>query len=103
MTERRTAVDFAHVIRDLVDKQYPAADRLVLVMDNLNTHSAASLYTAFPPEEAHRLAAKLEIHHTLKHGSWLNMAEAMFSVVWANSQKASTPRMMPKRSRSLPM
>jgi hypothetical protein len=81
VTERRTAVDFAHVIRELVDVQYPDAERLVLVMDNLNTHTAASLYAAFPPAEAHRLAAKLEIHHTPKHGSWLNMAEIELSVL----------------------
>ncbi len=81
VTERRTAVDFAHMIRDLVDVQYPDAERLVLVMDNLNTHSAASLYAAFPPAEAHRLAAKLELHQTPKHGSWLNMAEIELSVL----------------------
>jgi hypothetical protein len=81
VTDQRTAIDFAHVIRDLVDVRYPEAERIVLVMDNLNTHTIASLYQAFPPAEARRLAAKLEIHHTPPHGSWLNMAEVEFSVL----------------------
>jgi DDE superfamily endonuclease len=68
-------VDWAHAIRDLVDVHYPDAERIVLVMDNLNTHSPASLYQAFPPAEAKRLADKLEIHPTPVYGSWLNMAE----------------------------
>ncbi len=75
VTERRTKMDWAHTIRDLVDVHYPEAERIVLVMDNLNTHSPASLYEAFPPAEAKRLADRLEIHHTPKHGSWLNVAE----------------------------
>jgi hypothetical protein len=70
VTERRAMVDRAHCIEDLVDVHYPDAERIVLVMDNLNTHSPASLYEAFPPVEAMRLADKLEIHHTPKHGSW---------------------------------
>ncbi len=78
---RRTAVDWAHVIKELVDDLYPKAERIVLVMDQLNTHSAASLYEAFPAAEARRLAAKLEIHYTPKHGSWLNMAEIELSVL----------------------
>ena len=79
--DRRTAVDFAHVIKEVVDELYPTAETIVLVMDQLNTHSVASLYEAFPPAEARRLAAKLEIHHTPKHGSWLNMAELELSVL----------------------
>ena len=75
VTDQRTKLDFAHVIRDLVDKHYPEAESIVLVMDNLNTHKPASLYEAFPPEEARRLISKLEIHYTPKHGSWLDMAE----------------------------
>ena len=75
VTERRTAVDFAGVIRDLVDRHYPDAEKIVLVMDNLNTHKPASLYEAFEPAEARRLAERLEIHYTPKHGSWLNVAE----------------------------
>ena len=75
VSDRRTRVDFAHCIKDLVEVHYPNAERIVLVMDNLNIHSPASLYEAFPPAEAKRLADQLEIHHTPRHGSWLNMAE----------------------------
>ena len=71
----------AHCIKELVDVHYPDAERIVLVMDNLNTHTPASLYEAFPPAEAKRLADKLEIHYTPKHGSWLNMAEIELSVL----------------------
>jgi transposase len=81
VTERRTKVDWAHQIKELVDERYPQAERIVLVMDNLNTHTPASLYEAFEPEEARRLAEKLEIHYTPKHGSWLNMAEIELSVL----------------------
>jgi hypothetical protein len=81
VTEQRTAVDFADVIQELGDVHYPQAERIVLVMDNLNTHAPASLYAAFPPEEAKRLADKLEIHYTPKHGSWLDMAEIELSVL----------------------
>src|SRR5205807_2238986 len=81
VTERRTAVDFAEVIRDLVDRRYPDATKIVLVMDNLNTHKAASLYEAFEPAEAHRLAQRLEIHYTPKHGSWLNIAEIELAIL----------------------
>src|SRR5215208_6968460 len=75
VSDRRTRIDWAHCIRDLVDVHYPAAERIVLVQDNLNTHTPASLYEAFAPAEAKRLADKLELHYTPKHGSWLNMAE----------------------------
>jgi hypothetical protein len=81
VTQRRTAVDFAHVIRWLLDEVHPEAEKVVLVMDNLNTHKLASLYEAFPPEEARRLVERLEVHHTPKHGSWLNMAEVELSVL----------------------
>lgn len=81
VTERRTAVDFAHVIRELVDARYPQAEKIVLVMDNLNTHKPASLYEAFAPDEARRLLERLEMHYTPKHGSWLNMAETELSVL----------------------
>ena len=80
VTDRRTAIDFAEVIRETVDG-HPTADKIVLVMDNLNTHKMASLYEAFPPEEARRLIERLEIHYTPKHGSWLNMAETELSVL----------------------
>lgn len=81
VTDRRTKIDFAHVIRELVDGQYPEADKVVLVMDNLNTHRLSSLYEAFPPDEARRLIGRLQFHHTPKHGSWLNMAETELSVL----------------------
>jgi len=81
VTDRRTKKDWAEVIRELVDEHYPAAEKIVLVMDNLNTHSPASLYEAFEPAEARRLAAKLEIHHTPKHGSWLDMAEIELGIL----------------------
>lgn len=81
VTDRRTCQDFAQVIKTLVDEQFPAAEKIVLVMDNLNTHTPASLYAAFEPAEAKRLADKLEVHYTPKHGSWLNMAEMELSVL----------------------
>ena len=81
VTEHRTAVDWAIALRDLVDNRYAEASVVVLVMDNLNTHTLGSLYEAFPPAEARRLAKKLEIHHTPKHGSWLNMAENELSAL----------------------
>jgi hypothetical protein len=80
VTERRQRGDWAHFVRDLVDGRYKDADQIVLVMDQLNIHSPASLYEAFPPAEARRVMNKLEIHHTPKHGSWLNMAEIELSV-----------------------
>jgi hypothetical protein len=81
VTDQRTAVDWAHQIRDLVDVHYPHAERITLVMDNLNTHTGASLYKAFEPKEARRIFEKLEIHYTPKHGSWLNMAEIELSIL----------------------
>jgi len=81
VTERRTRKDWAECVREVVDEMYPEADRIVLVMDNLNTHTPASLYEAFAPEEAKRLADKLEIHYTPKHGSWLDMAEIELSIL----------------------
>lgn len=77
----RTRKDFAQIVRGLVDGRYRAADKIVLVMDQLNTHSTASLYEAFAPEEARRIAERLEIHHTPKHGSWLDMAEIELSAL----------------------
>lgn len=81
VTERRTARDFALVIKMLVDSYFPEAEKIVLVLDNLNTHTAASLYEAFVPEEAKRLADKIEWHYTPKHGSWLDMAEIELGVL----------------------
>lgn len=80
-TDSRRRSDWAWFVKDLVDGRYKQAEKIVLVMDQLNTHSTASLYEAFEPEEARRLAEKLEIHYTPKHGSWLNMAEIELSVL----------------------
>jgi len=79
LTKRRTKKDWAYCIGHLVDEVYPDADNIVLVQDNLNTHKKASLYEAFEPAEAKRIADKLEIHYAPKHGSWLNMAEIEMS------------------------
>jgi hypothetical protein len=81
VTERRTAVDFAEVVRWLVEEVHEEAEKVILVVDNLNTHKLASLSEAFPPEQARRIAERLEIHSTPKHGSWLNMAEIELSVL----------------------
>ena len=81
VTDRRTRVDWAQVVKQLVDVDYADKDRIVLVMDNLNTHHPASLYEAFEPAEARRIAERLEIHYTPKHGSWLNMAEIEIGVL----------------------
>lgn len=79
--QRRTKADWAWCIKELLEVYYPEAERLVLVMDNLNTHTPAALYEVFPPAEARRLTERLEIHYTPKHGSWLNMAEIELSVL----------------------
>ena len=81
VTERRTRTGWAEVVRKLVDEDYPEKDRIVLVMDNLNTHHPSSLYEAFEPGEARRIAERLEIHYTPKHGCWLNMAESELAVL----------------------
>ena len=81
VSEQRTRIDFAHCVKALVDLHYPEAERIVLVLDQLNTHTPASLYAAFPAAEAKRLADRLEVHYTPKHGSWLNMAELELSVL----------------------
>ena len=79
--ERRTSRDWAAAMRELVDVHYPKAERITVVLDNLNTHKLSSLYEVFDPPEARRIAQKLELHYTPKHGSWLNMAEIELSVV----------------------
>ena len=81
VTERRTRQDWAHFVRAMLEERYPEAIKVRLVMDNLNTHDIASLYDTFPPAEARRLADRLEIHHTPKHGSWLNIAEIELSAL----------------------
>ena len=81
VTARRTAIDYAHVLRDLSEVHFPGAKTIVLVQDNLNTHAKASLYLAFPPAEARRLVERFEWHYTPKHGNWLNMAESELGVL----------------------
>lgn len=81
VTERRTRKDWAFCIKELLDQHYPDAEKVVLIEDNLNTHNGASLYEAFPPEEARRLLDRLECHSTPKHGSWLDMAETELSIL----------------------
>ena len=81
VTERRTRQDWAHFIKAMLDERYPDAIKVRLVMDNLNTHDLASLYETFAPAEAQRLAQRLEIHYTPKHGSWLNIAEIELSAL----------------------
>lgn len=81
VTERRTAIDFAEVIKELVDIVYADAEKIILVSDNLNTHSAASLYERYEPQEAHRIANKIEWHYTPERGSWLNIAEIELSIL----------------------
>lgn len=81
ITERRTQIDWALFIKEMLEERYADAERVVLVMDNLNTHNIASLYSAFPPKKARSLANRLEIHYTPKHGSWLNIAEIELNVL----------------------
>ncbi len=81
VTESRTMVDWAYQIKNMIERRYPRAKKIHLMMGNLNTHTPGSLYEAFPPDVAQRLADKLEIHHTPKHGSWLNIAEIELSVL----------------------
>jgi uncharacterized small protein (DUF1192 family) len=81
VTDRHTALDYARVLKDLSDTYFPDAKKIVLVQDNLNTHKPASLYEAFPPEEARRLVERFEWHYTPKHGSWLDMAESELAVL----------------------
>jgi hypothetical protein len=81
VTERRTRTDWAAFMRDLADTVYPTAERIVVVLDNLNTHGPASFYEAYPPAEARRLVERFAFHYTPKHGSWLNVAEIELSVL----------------------
>jgi hypothetical protein len=81
VTDRRTSLDYAHLLKEVADELFPDAKKIVLVQDNLNTHKPASLYEAFPPEEARRLFERFEWHYSPTHGSWLNMAETELSVL----------------------
>lgn len=89
--KRRTAIDWAHEVRELLKVDYPKAQKVILVCDNLNTHTPAAFYKAFPPEEACRLACRLEIHYTPKHGSWLNIAECELAVLSKQCLKERIP------------
>ncbi len=94
VTERRTRKDWAWQIKDMLDVRYPNAIKVRLIMDNLNTHSTASFYETFAPQEARRLAERLEIHYTPKHGSWLNMAEIELSVLKGQCLNRRIPDMV---------
>jgi hypothetical protein len=98
VTERRTAVDFAHALKDLSDTHFPEASKIVLVQDNLNTHTKASLYEAFPAAEARRLVERFEWHYAPKHGIWLDLAQAELGVSPRNASTAASPK-----SKSSPM
>jgi hypothetical protein len=91
VTTRRAKQDFAQVMREMVDVHFPQAEKIRLVLDNLNTHSPAALYDTFPPQEARRILQKLEFHYTPKHASWLNMAEIEFSVMVGQCLKRRIP------------
>jgi transposase len=97
VTEHRTRKDWALQIKEMLDERYPDAVKVRLVMDNLNTHNTASLYEMFDPEEARRLAQRLEIHYTPKHGSWLNMAEIELSVLKGQCLDGRIPNMATMR------
>ena len=86
VTDRHTAIDYAHTLRDLSDTHFPSAAKIVLVQDNLSTQKPASLYEAFPPSEARRLVERLEWHYTPKHGSWLDMAKSELGVLSATNK-----------------
>ncbi len=91
VTDQRTKLDWARVVKHVLDERYPDAEQVVLVLDNLNTHTIGALYEAFPPSEARRLVQRLEIHYTPKHGSWLNIAEIEFSVLARQCLKRRIP------------
>jgi hypothetical protein len=91
VTDRRTAVDWAKCMQELVDRHFPTAEKIIVVQDNLNTHAPASLYTAFPPREAKRIWDRLDFHYTPKQGSWLNMAEIGLSILSRQSLNRRLP------------
>ena len=97
VTDRHTAVDYAHVLKDLADRRFPHAKTIVLVQDNLNIHSKASLYEAFPAAEARRLVERFEWHYTPKHGSWLDLAESELGVLSAQCLDRRIPDKQPHR------
>lgn len=93
VTKQRTVIDFAECMRDLVDRHYPKAELIRVVLDNLSTHTAAALYEAFPPEEARRILRRIEFHYTPKHASWLNMVEIEIGVMVAQCLDRRIPDM----------
>src|SRR4051794_25623672 len=100
VTDHRTAVDYAHILKELSDTHFPAADRIVLVQDNLNVHKPASLYEAFPAAEARRLVERFEWHYTPKHGSWLNMAESELGILSSQCLDRRIPDQPPSSTKS---
>jgi DDE superfamily endonuclease len=101
--ERRTSIDWAREMKELLDRDYPHAEKVILVCDNLNTHKTASFYEAFEPQEARRLIERLEIHYTPKHGSWLNIAEIELSVLTSqclNNRYISDIRTLAKETKA---
>ena len=101
VTEQRTKLEFAQVLKELVDEVYPTAKKIVLVVDNLNIHHAACLYERFPPAEARRIAAKIEWHYTPEHASWLNIAECELSVLRRQCLKSRLPDIEIVRQKAL--
>ena len=102
VTDRHTAIDYAHVLKDLADRHFAQAKTIVLVQDNLNIHSKASLYEAFPAAEARRLVERFEWHYTPKHGSWLNLAESELGVLASSVSTAASPTNKSSRTKSSP-
>src|SRR5262245_9933692 len=102
VTDRHTAVDYAHVLKDLADVHFANATTIVLVQDNLNIHSKASLYEAFPAAEARRLVERFEWHYTPKHGSWLDLAESDSASCHPNASIAASPTNKPSSTKSTP-
>ena len=102
VTDRHTAVDYAHVLKDLADLHFAGARTIVLVQDNLNIHSKASLYQAFPAAEARRLVERFEWHYTPKHGSWLDLAESELGVLSSQCLDRASPTNKPSSTKSPP-
>ena len=102
VTDRHTAIDYAHVLKDLADVHFPHKTAIMLVQDNLNIHSKASLYEAFPPAEARRLVERFEWHYTPKHGSWLDLAESELGVLAAQCLDRRIPDKQLSSTKSLP-
>ncbi len=102
VTDRHTAIDYAHVLKDLADVHFPHKTAIVLVQDNLNIHAKASLYETFPPTEARRLVERFEWHYTPKHGSWLDLAESELGILFAQCLDRRIPESRPSSTKSPP-